>query len=74
MELAPDALVVSDLAGHITPVNRQTEALVGYPREALLGQSVEILLPERFHMDHRQHRAVYLAAPRTRPMGTRLQL
>ncbi|HST90227.1 MAG TPA: PAS domain S-box protein, partial [Ktedonobacterales bacterium] len=74
VELAPDALVVSDLAGHITLVNRQTEVLFGYPREALLGQPVEILLPERFHTGHRQHRADYLAAPRTRPMGTRLRL
>jgi PAS domain S-box-containing protein len=74
VELALYALVVSDLAGHITPVNRQTEALFGYPREALLGQPVEVLLPERFYVVHRQHRADYLAAPRTRPMGTRLSL
>jgi PAS domain S-box-containing protein len=74
VELAPDALVVSDLAGHITLVNRQTEVLFGYPRETLLGQLVEILLPERIHLIRRQHRADRLAAPRTRPMGTRLQL
>lgn len=74
VEMAPDALVVTDAAGRISLVNRQTEQLFGYAREELLAQPVEVLLPERFHAAHRSHRADYLAAPRTRPMGTHLQL
>jgi PAS domain S-box-containing protein len=74
VEAAPDALVVADREGHITLVNHQTEALFGYAREALLGQSVEVLVPARFHPVHQRHRTDYLAAPRTRPMGSALQL
>ncbi len=45
LELAPDALVVTDAAGHILLANHQTEALFGYARPDLLGQTVELLLP-----------------------------
>src|SRR5262245_31744484 len=46
VELAPDATVVMDRDGRITLVNRQTELLFGYARAELLGQSVEVLIPE----------------------------
>src|SRR5205823_1304034 len=46
----------------------------GYARDELLGQPVEILMPERFRAGHVGHRADYVAAPRTRPMGTGLEL
>ena len=55
-------------------VNWQTAVLFGYARSELLGQQLEILLPERFrdaHIDHREH---YFSAPRTRQMGAGLQL
>jgi PAS domain S-box-containing protein len=74
VELAPDAIVVTDPTGRITLTNQQTAALFGYAQAELLGQPVEKLLPERYHDIHRQHRASYMAAPRTRPMGTRLEL
>jgi PAS domain S-box-containing protein len=74
VELAPDATVVVDRQWRIVLVNRQTELLFGYAREDLLGQPVEILIPERFHVAHRQHRADYLAAPRIRKMGADFQL
>lgn len=70
VELAPDALVVAGQDGRIVLVNRQTEALFGYAREELLGQPVEVLIPARVHATHQRHRAQYLAAPRTRPMGS----
>jgi protein-histidine pros-kinase len=66
IELAPDATVVADGHGHIVLVNRQTAAVFGYARKDLLGQSVERLLPERFHQVLRQHCAAFIAAPRTR--------
>jgi PAS domain S-box-containing protein len=74
VELAPDATVVTDHDGRITLVNRQTEVLFGHERQDLLGQPVELLIPARFRAAHQQHRAHYLAAPRTRPMGAALQL
>jgi PAS domain S-box-containing protein len=74
VEQAPDALVVTTADGHIQLVNRRAELLFGYSRAELLGQPVELLLPERFQAVHQQHRHAYMAAPRTRPMGANLQL
>ncbi|HET9015281.1 MAG TPA: GAF domain-containing protein [Thermomicrobiaceae bacterium] len=74
LESAPDAIVIVDERASIVLVNSRTEQLFGYPREELIGQPLEILLPERFRGIHRAHRNGYLAAPRTRPMGTGLEL
>jgi protein-histidine pros-kinase len=74
IESAPDAVVLIDGDGRIVLVNAQTERLFGYPRQDLLGQIVERLLPERFHKSHVAHRAAYQADPRTRPMGAGLKL
>ena len=63
-----------DGSGAIVLVNRQTEELFGYDRADLLGQSVEILLPERYREVHTAHRAHYQVEPRTRPMGAGLSL
>jgi PAS domain S-box-containing protein len=73
-ESAPDAIVLADSDGCLRLVNRQTEALFGYHREELLGQPVEFLLPERFQQAHALHRARYFFSPRTRPMGTGLEI
>jgi PAS domain S-box-containing protein len=74
LESAPDGVVIVDEAGLIQIVNRQTEVLFGYPREELLGQPVEVLMPERFRRRHLGHRAGYQRDPHTRPMGTDLEL
>jgi protein-histidine pros-kinase len=74
LESAPDAMVIVDDSGRIRLVNAQTERLFGYAREDLLGQSVEILVPERFGPRHVQHRAVYATKTRARPMGSGLDL
>ncbi len=74
LESAPDAIVITGREGRITFVNAQAEQLFGYSRAELLGQPVEVLVPERFRASHVAHRQVYEAAPRTRPMGAGLDL
>lgn len=74
LESAPDAIVITNDAGQIVIINRQAERLFGYDRAALIGQPIETLLPERLRERHLHHRADYLAAPRTRPMGSGLNL
>jgi PAS domain S-box-containing protein len=69
VEAAPDAMVIINRYGAIVLVNSQTERLFGYPRAELLGQAVEMLVPERFRARHLEHRAGYFAAPRVRAMG-----
>jgi PAS domain S-box-containing protein len=74
LESAPDAMVIVDERGKIVLINSRTEELFGYPRHELLGYSVEVLVPERFHGQHFQNRASYFADPRQRPMGEDLEL
>jgi len=74
LDISPDALVIVNQAGTIVMVNGQTEAVFSYPREELLGQQLELLLPQRFRKIHTTHREHYFAAPHTRPMGVGLQL
>ncbi len=74
LESAPDAIVIVDPSGAIVLVNAQTENLFGYSREELIGQTVEILVPARYHATHAGHRAGYSHDPRVRPMGVGLDL
>jgi PAS domain S-box-containing protein len=74
LEAAPDSVVIVDQSGTIQMVNRQVEVIFGYPREELLGHSVEVLMPERFHGRHVGHRMSYSHDPHTRPMGVGLEL
>jgi PAS domain S-box-containing protein len=74
LEAAPDAMVIVDERGTIQLVNAQTEALFGYAREELLGHPVEILIPERFHVQHPAHFRAFVSSPKLRPMGSGLAL
>lgn len=74
LEAAPDAMVVVDRRGTIVLVNSQTERLFGYPRTELVGESVDILVPERLRLRHGSHRQGFFDAARVREMGSGLEL
>ena len=74
LDLTPDASVVVDEEGTIVSANEQAEALFGYEPGDLRGRKVDVLVPERFRHEHRNHRAGYMAAPRAREMGAGLDL
>ena len=73
-EFSPDAILVCDPKGLVQEVNARVETLFGYKRDELLGQAVELLVPERFRDVHPKHRDDYAREPRMRPMGVGLQL
>jgi len=74
LEAGPDAMVCIAADGRIVLVNAEAERLFGYQRAELVGQPVEILVPEAVRAAHSVHRAGYLASPRRRPMGAGLSL
>jgi PAS domain S-box-containing protein len=74
LESAPAAMVVVDARGRIALVNAETERLFGYSREVLIGLGVETLLPARFREAHSAHRAEFAARPRTRAMGSGIEI
>jgi formate hydrogenlyase transcriptional activator len=73
-ESSPDAIVASDSEGRITQINSRVGSLFGYQREELIGQPVEILVPERFRKAHPSRRKEYSGKAHVRPMGAGLEL
>jgi PAS domain S-box-containing protein len=69
LDATPDAIVITDAHGIITIVNEAAVRLFGHSRSEMVGQPVEILIPERFRSKHPEHRRGYGAAPKARPMG-----
>ena len=74
LEAAPDAMVCVEADGRIALVNAQAERLFGYHRAELIGQPVEILVPDAMRDAHGGQRAAYVVRPRPRPMGQGMEL
>ncbi len=74
LDAAPDAMIIIDALGVIRFANRQVSALFGYAHDDVIGQSIEMLMPERFRARHIGHRQHYINNVRVRPMGAGLDL
>lgn len=69
VESVPNGIVITDNMGQIIFLNSQAEKMFGYERRALLGKSVEELIPEGFRKGHIKYRSSYVKEPGTKPMG-----
>lgn len=69
VESAPNAMLLVNEDGNIALINRQTELLFGYTRNELVGQKLEILIPDRFTPNHTSHRNHFFGSAKTRSMG-----
>ena len=74
IEASPNAMIMVGKDGRIVLTNAHAERLFGYPREELLEQSVDVLVPERFRGKHADFRAGFFFSPKSRPMGAGLDL
>jgi PAS domain S-box-containing protein len=74
IDALPDAIVIVDRSGRIVELNIQAVRLFGYARSELLGEPVEMLLPERLRSRHVGERDRYNQSPHVRPMGAEMSL
>lgn len=72
LQFSPDALIVVDQQGRIQFANATTSTLFGYSSSQLVGQSIELLVPERFRLRHGAHLEAFLRDPVNREMGARI--
>jgi PAS domain S-box-containing protein len=73
-EQPPDATILVDENGKINRVNAAAEAMFGFSRERMLGQAIEMLVPERIRDIHVAYRGRYMKDPKIRNLGVGLQL
>lgn len=71
---AAQGIFIVDPEGKITMANPATEKMFGYSADELIGQSVDMLVPERLRGSHRNHRDHYFSDPESRPMGLGMDL
>jgi len=69
LDAVPAGIIVTHQDGRISYLNAEAERLFGYPRNELLNQSIDVLLPDRFSGHHAQLRQGYIDQPSTRYMG-----
>lgn len=69
VEASPQGVVLTDVRGQMVLVNDQTDKMFGYAREELIGQPIDLLMPERFRARHAEKMQAYLGAPQVRALG-----
>ena len=73
-EASPDGILVVDHEGVIRDANPATARLFAWPRDELVGQKVEVLVPRAVQDIHQDHRRSYMRRPKSRPMGIGMEL
>ena len=74
LDTSPDAIVIANQEGRIMRVNAQIQNLFDYQPDEVVGKQIEMLIPERFHEIHVQHRSDYNEHRHRRPMGVGMEL
>jgi PAS domain S-box-containing protein len=71
---APDGVIIADNLGKILLANKQVQKLFGYSQHELIGQDIELLIPKRYHNNHKELRNDYSTKPSSREMGAKREL
>lgn len=71
---ATEGIIISDSSGRIHLINPSCSKMFGYGQEELVGQNIDILVPDNIHHRHADHRAKFVASPHSRPMGLGMDL
>jgi len=71
---AAQAILIVDQKGRVVMANPATEKMLGYSESELIGQSIEVLVPEAVRERHVMHRNGYFGSPQSRPMGLGMDL
>ena len=74
LNAAPDPTVIVDQQGTIIYANARVKEVLGYTNQELVGEVIEVLIPERVRTGHRGHRDNFFENPRARAMGDTLEL
>ncbi len=74
LDSAPDAMIIADEHGKITMINQQSERLFGYQREELIGEPIEVLIPQRYRHGHPAHFQTFIKDPQPRMLNRGLEL
>ena len=74
LDSTPDPMIIIDESGFILLANSQTTNVFGYSKDELIGEKVELLIPQRFKSQHGAHRTSFFTAPKSRMMGSGLEL
>ena len=74
VEASPAALIMVHQDGRILMANSLSLSMFGYSNDELIGQPIEVLVPERYRADHSTHRNQFFRNPAQRAMEAQLVL